>query len=159
MAKAKAAAAENTDVGVFLDVGRNCACFAIRKAARAITQLYDDHLAAVDLKITQFTLMTSIAAFRAVSINKLAATLVMDRTTLTRNIKPLQAAGLVALAATKEDKRVKLLTLTPAGEKKLEAALPHWRKAQDNFLSKIGTMSWGRLSRGLGEAERALNSA
>ncbi len=66
-------------------VGTSCACLTVRKSMRTITQLYDKHLARVDMRITQFTLMNAIAAFSKISVHALASELVMDRTTLTRN--------------------------------------------------------------------------
>lgn len=150
-------AGRRASAAVHIEVGENCACFAVRKAARAVTQLYDAHLAEVGLKTTQFTLLNSVAGYRSISVNALAEALVMDRTTLTRNLKPLQDQGLIEQRPSADDKRVRLLSLTPAGEKLFSRALPVWRKAHGEFLAKVGEPRWRILSKNLNEAERAIS--
>ena len=137
------------------EVGANCACFAIRKASRVITQHYDHYLARVGIKTTQFTLLNAIGANKSISMNALANGLSMDRTTLTRNLKPLQEQGFIALNTSPEDKRVKLFTLTPAGKKLVTAAIRHWRKAHADFLEIVGDTRWKRIAQDLNAAELA----
>lgn len=139
-----------------VEVGDHCACFAVRKTARAVTQLYDRHLAKAGLRITQFTLLNALAGFGAASANALAAELVMDRTTLSRNLKPLIAAGLIETRPDRQDRRVKLLRLTGPGRRRLAAALPHWDAAQAEFLREVGEKRWGQLAGALRHADRAL---
>lgn len=141
-----------------INVGATCACFAVRKMTRAITQLYDHHLANVGLRITQFTLMNAIAGFGLVPVYVLAEELVMDRTTLTRNVKPLIKAGLVASTPDEKDARVRNLTLTREGAERLAAALPHWENAQAEFVEKVGETSWAEVSLGISQIDRALST-
>lgn len=137
------------------EVGANCACFAIRKASRVITQHYDHYLAKVGLKTTQFTLLNAIGANKSISMNALAHGLSMDRTTLTRNLKPLQDQGFIALNTSPEDKRVKLFILTPAGKKLVTTAIHHWRKAHTEFLEIVGDTRWKRIAHDLNATEGA----
>ena len=140
---------------VHYEVGANCACFAIRKASRLITQHYDHYLARVGLKTTQFTLLNAIGANKAMSMNALANGLSMDRTTLTRNLKPLQEHGFISLNTSPEDKRVKLFTLTPAGKKLVTTAIRHWREAHTDFLKIVGDTRWKRIAHDLNAAAGA----
>ena len=148
----------NSKQSIHFEIGANCACLAVRKASRLITQLYDHHLATVDLKITQFTLLNAVAAGGSVPINALANALATDRTTLTRNLKPLQDHGFLALTASTEDRRVKLLSLTPSGKKLLARAIPVWKKAHAEFLSKVGEAHWLHLSEDLSSVGQAIMS-
>jgi len=141
-----------------IDVGATCACFAVRKMTRAVTQLYDHHLAEAGLRITQFTLMNAIAGFAQVPVYVLAEELVMDRTTLTRNLKPLIKAGLVASTPDEKDARVRNLTLTREGTERLAAALPHWESAQADFIEKVGGTSWAEVALGIAQIDRALST-
>lgn len=140
-----------------IEVGENCSCLAARKATRAITQLYDKHLSKVGLRITQFTLLNAIRAFDEISIHMLATELVMDRTTLTRNLKPLVKSGWVDSTPSKKDARVRNLSLTSQGQHQLAQALPHWETAQALFLRKVGDPTWGRLSTDLARVDRTLS--
>jgi len=139
------------------EAGASCACFAVRKASRLITQLYDYHLAAAGIKTTQFTLLSSIATHDGASMNALANMLGMDRTTLTRNLKPLIARKWVTQRASTEDKRVKLFGLTPAGHKLANLALPMWRAAHEDFLAQVSESRWDRLSSDLRATQRAIS--
>ncbi len=141
-----------------LHVGSSCACFAVRKMTRAVTQLYDHHLAEAGLRITQFTLMNAISGFHKVPVYVLAEELVMDRTTLTRNLKPLIKAGLVDSTPDKKDARVRNLSLTPEGAERLQAATPYWEKAQAEFVERVGASSWAKVSQGISLIDRALSA-
>ncbi len=141
-----------------LHVGASCACFAVRKMTRAVTQLYDHHLAEAGLRITQFTLMNAISGFHKVPVYVLAEELVMDRTTLTRNLKPLIKAGWVESTPDKKDARVRNLSLTPEGAARLQAATPYWEKAQEEFVERVGASSWAKVSQGISLIDRALSA-
>ena len=116
---------------------RACNCLAIRQAARQITQLYEGHLAAVGLTASQYSILAKLSRLGPLSINALAAALVMDRTTTGRAIQPLVRDGLVVVEAG-SDARRKLARLTPAGAKRFKAALAHWRQAQREFERAYG---------------------
>lgn len=119
--------------------GSLCACFNLRKAARAVTSLYDEALRPSGLRGTQFTLLMITKVLGTVSVTRLADEAVMDRTTLTRNLRPLEKQGLVRVTAG-SDRRVREVTLRPRGNEVIERAIPLWIAAQE------------RMTRGLGEA-------
>jgi len=134
---------------------RRCVCFNLRKAARAMTQLYDDTLRPSGLRDTQFSLLTVIGAFGKLSITQLAEEAVMDRTTLTRNLDLLERDGLVRIQVG-EDARVREVELTPTAHKKLAAAFPYWEKAQARVTKKLGA---DRLEQLLGDLSAAIGAA
>ena len=115
----------------------NCLCFNLRRAARALTQLYDAALKPAQITAPQFTLLTAVARQGPVSLSDLAAALGMDRTTLTRNLTPLQRDGLVA-SAEGDDRRVRLLALTAMGRARLEQAEPLWNAVQAKVAGAFG---------------------
>src|SRR5437879_8957787 len=93
----------------------DCNCLAVRQAARHITQFYDKFLAPGGLRTTQFSILAKLRRAGPLTINALAADLVMDRTTLGRNILPLERDGLIAVERGSRDRRSKTLRLTEAG--------------------------------------------
>lgn len=122
-----------------------CVCYNTRKAARAITRLYDDMLRPSGLRATQLTLLMVIDALGEPSITALAEHLVMDRTTLARDLRPMVAAGWVAVAPG-EDRRTRIVRLTPTGGVALRDAFPLWRAAQAALVeSGVGEGEWARL--------------
>ena len=118
-----------------------CTCANLRKAARVTTQAFDAALQPTGLKSTQFTLLATLAGLGDAPLTRVADTLVMDRTTLTRNLKPLVRAGLVRIES-EADQRVRRVALTEAGRQAFEAAQPHWAKAQRRILESLGTARW-----------------
>ena len=114
-----------------------CHCVAIRQGARRVTQFYDRHLAGSGLRITQYAMLRALAARGPTAMQALAAHLLMDRTTLTRGLRPLEREGLVQLAAGR-DGRTRLVALTEAGRARLEAATPAWTRAQSDFEARFG---------------------
>lgn len=131
-----------------------CACFGLRKAARAVTLAYDAALEPAGLKATQFSLLAVLATLGAPTLGDLARVMVMERTTLTRNLRPLTRAGAVALT-TGRDRRARHVALTAAGRQRLEAALPLWRRAQLDMVERLGPRLWGRLPGDLAAAAEA----
>lgn len=132
-----------------------CACFNLRKATRAVTQLYDDALRPAGLRCTQFSLLTLLRASGTVAMTRLAEDAVMDRTTLARNLEVLRRDGLVRIRAG-EDARVREIELTRAGVAKLEEAFPLWREAQRTVRKGLGP---GRLDRLLADLSLAVDAA
>ena len=116
----------------------DCTCFRVRGAARRVTQIYDRHLAPTGLKISQFSLLGFVSAKGPVSIGELANLLTTDRTTLTRNLRPLLAAGLVE-RATSGDRRRHELVATAAGRALFKRALPLWAAAEHEVRAAMGT--------------------
>ena len=121
-----------------------CACFNIRKASRAVTQLYDGMLQSSGLRVTQFTLLVVIASAGSVTITRLGQMLVMDRTTMTRNLKPLVNQGLIAIGVG-QDQRTRVVTLTASGREALTKAFPLWEKAQTRVVERLGRKRWSTL--------------
>ncbi len=128
-----------------------CTCANLRKASRAVTQVYDAALQPTGLKATQFTLLATMATLGDLPLTRLAEALVMDRTTLTRNLKPLVGKGLVDVARD-DDQRVRRIGLTPSGRTAFDEALPHWRNAQSRFVEGLGQERLRDLLVGIGEA-------
>ena len=128
----------------FLEPAQGCVCFNIRKSARAITQLYEDALRPTGLRATQFTLLVATRVMGTATISGLAKVLVMDRTTLTRNLKPLEKQGFVRILPGKGDRREREVTLTITGQETLTEALPLWKTVQEAVIEALGQ---GRVTR------------
>jgi DNA-binding MarR family transcriptional regulator len=124
-----------------------CHCLAVRQASRHMTAFYDRFMAPYGLRSTQFSILSVLRRAGPLSINALAAELVMDRTTMGRNIRPLQRGGLVT-AVVGEDRRSRLLQLTPRGLARINAARKGWTQAQVGFEAAFGKGRAGAL-RGL----------
>lgn len=123
-------------------------CATIRRASRLVTSAYDDALRPSGLRITQFSMLQVLSAAGELSQTELGSAMALDRTTLTRSLKPLMADGLIRVAAG-SDRRVRLITLTPAGECALANGLACWRSAQRELKRKLGPELWDRLYRDL----------
>lgn len=117
----------------------DCMCLAVRQAARHVTQSYDQFLAPAGLRTTQFSILAKLKRKGPMTINALAADLVMDRTTLGRNILPLQRDGLIAVMKGSSDRRSKELRMTEAGAERLRTAVEGWVEAQAQFEAVFGT--------------------
>jgi DNA-binding MarR family transcriptional regulator len=115
-----------------------CNYLSIRKAARHISQFYDHRLAPAGLRTSQFSILARLRRGGPASINELAAAMVMDRTTMGRNLRPLERDGLIAIGTDPRDRRSRVLSVTPAGEARLDAARPLWAKAQREFEQRFG---------------------
>jgi DNA-binding MarR family transcriptional regulator len=133
-----------------------CACSQVRRLARKLSAHYDSILSPEGLTITQYSLIVNIERAGQLSHSFLAGKVGMERTTLTRNLRPLIRAGWVAVAAGK-DRRQHLLQLTTMGKRKLMRSLPLWEQAQSQFLSRIGSQSLQELRTLLASAESAVN--
>jgi DNA-binding MarR family transcriptional regulator len=116
----------------------DCNCFVVRSAARHVTQLYDQFLAPVGLHVTQFSILAKLKRLGPTTINALGKEMVMDRTTLGRNVLPLERDGLIRIEASASDRRAKELHLTKAGEKRLLAGREAWERAQARFTDRFG---------------------
>lgn len=127
------------------DTVANCVCFNVRKAARAVTSLYDAMLRETGLRATQVTLLMAVDAMDRPTISQLAEELVMDRTTLTRDLKPLEAQGFI-LVRPGADRRTRLVELTDVGGRKLDTILPLWEEAQARMITDgLGAERWNTL--------------
>lgn len=110
---------------------------ALRRAARAITRHYDEHLAASGLTIARYSLLSTVAMLGEPPLSRLGRDLAMERTTLLRNLKPLVDEGLVAVGPARAG-RAKVARLTARGDKALERARPYWRAAQRALSERVG---------------------
>jgi DNA-binding MarR family transcriptional regulator len=117
---------------------QECNCLAIRQAARHVTQFYDQLLTPTGLRATQFAILSRLRRNGPMTINALAAELVMDRTTLGRNILPLERDGLIEVARGRADRRRHELHLTEAGLARYRAAVACWDAAQERFGKAFG---------------------
>jgi DNA-binding MarR family transcriptional regulator len=115
-----------------------CNCFAVRAAARHVTQSYDQILAPTGVRTTQYSILARLKRKGPLTINALAEDMVMDRTTLGRNILPLQRDGLITIKSAASDRRAKELRLTKAGESRLREAFEGWSRAQARFEAAFG---------------------
>ena len=123
---------------------RLCVCANLRQATRAVTQLYDEMLKDAGLKATQFSLLVTVSIADSTTIADLAQTMVIDRTTLTRNLGPLEKRGLIKTAPG-SDRRTRLVTMTSRGQKRLARALPLWEEAQKKMISGLGQDNFDEL--------------
>jgi DNA-binding MarR family transcriptional regulator len=126
----------------------NCACLKVRMAARAITRAYDGILRPVGLRATQLSVLVAVAMDGAISIAALADFLGMDRTTLTRNLRPLQKQGLISIGP-EGWRRSRNVEITKKGRSRLREALPLWERAQDALKEKLGYDAWANVRAGL----------
>jgi DNA-binding MarR family transcriptional regulator len=115
-----------------------CNCFAVRKAARSMTQTYDAALAPSGVRVTQFMILMALNREDGLSVNKLAELMVMNRTTMGKNLRPLERDGLVDVRISREDRRSRDILLTRKGRSLLDRAYPLWRNAHDSFERKHG---------------------
>ena len=117
----------------------DCNCFALRQAARYVTQLYDRHLSEAGVTPAQFTILAHVARHPHVTMVELTEAMVMERTSLLRALKPLQRDGLVDTETSAHDARTYVFSLTKAGMKTLERARQAWLAAQAEFESRFGS--------------------
>ncbi len=137
-----------------INFASTCACFNIRKTARAITNLYDTVLQPTGLRSTQATLLMAIAVAGTPTISRLAEYLVMDRTTLARDLKPLEDQGLVRITPG-GDRRTRQVQLSDVGRAKLREIIPLWEQAQAKIIAAgLGHERWSKLYDELQEVVR-----
>ena len=134
---------------ITLEVRDTCLCLHLQRAARAVARRFDAALRPLGLTSGQFSLLMSLNRPQPASIGNVSALLAMDRTTLTANLKPLERRGLVTVAVDDTDKRMRRLTLTPAGGVLLHAAVPVWRRTHAEIEHLLAGPSPDRLRAGL----------
>ena len=132
-----------------------CNCLALRQAARHVTQFYDQHLVPTGVRTTQFSILAKLKRSGPMTINALAEQMVMDRTTLGRNIQLLERAGLISIRQGRADRRSKEVHLTDAGEVTFRAAAKAWAEAQARFEGVFG----GERATDLRELMRAVTTS
>lgn len=120
---------------------RFCMVNNLRQATRVLSQQMDAALSPYGMKGTQFSLLVTMLSTGVIGISQLAKVLKMERTTLTRNLKPLITKGWVSVAEG-EDQRVKLVTVTNTGKEQVAAAMPAWRAQQGKLVDILGEQHW-----------------
>jgi DNA-binding MarR family transcriptional regulator len=136
------------------DMRDACTCFRLRHAARIVTRAYDDALRPVDLRSGQFSILAALSQVEDPSISDLADGLGMDRTTLSRNLRPLEREGLIEVSP-ETAARARTVQLTRAGARRFEQALPLWQNVQRKAEIALGTTEWARLRQDLARLEAA----
>lgn len=121
-----------------------CTLNHLRKVTRLVGKINDAALAPVELKSTQFSLLVTIMKCGNIPLSRLAQILVLERTTLTRNLKPLMVKGYIE-AKTEKDKRVRIISISEEGIKIIELATPLWEAAQLSLVGKLGDKRWSRI--------------
>jgi DNA-binding MarR family transcriptional regulator len=132
----------------------SCACHRVRTAARAVTRAYDEALRPVGLRATQLAVLVAIAADDALSITALANVMGMDRSTLTRNLRPLESEGLITVGL-EGWRRSRTLEITKKGRSRLREAVPLWEQAQQTLQRKLGDRRWDAIRKDLDDLVRA----
>jgi DNA-binding MarR family transcriptional regulator len=125
-----------------------CVCNTLRMATRAVTQLYDDLLRPSGLRVTQFSILATIARLGEANLRQLEDLLATDQTTLTRSLHLLEREGVIERVP-HPDGRIKPMRLTSRGKRALEVARPLWTQAQDQVLRELGTRAWTDTQRRL----------
>ncbi|MBV8625496.1 MAG: winged helix-turn-helix transcriptional regulator [Herbaspirillum sp.] len=123
----------------------SCNCLALRKATRAISALYDRHLAPSGLSCVQFSVLAVIHERPGIGMQDLSDELVMDRTSLVRAIQPLTRDGYVDQSADPDNLRRRALSLSADGSKKFKEAEIYWKNAQAEFEHNMGSLNSSKL--------------
>jgi DNA-binding MarR family transcriptional regulator len=129
---------QNLDPSTCALMARTCACLGFRKASRLVTQLYDECLAPCGLRSTQLVVLLAANILGSSNLRELADELAMDRSTLTRNLKPLIGQRLLRVVASKGRGRSKSIVVTVRGHEKLCEAAPLWQEAQNTMRARLG---------------------
>ena len=127
-----------------------CHCFTVRKAARQISRLYDDHLEPTGLRITQFLILAALRELGSAAINEISERLDIERTAMGKMATVLERDGLLKIAPAPGDARIRLIQLTKKGLQVLEQAVPLWRNAQSEFEDLNGASKVAVVRRELG---------
>ena len=125
-----------------------CVCSTLRMVSRAVTQLYDDILRPSGLRVTQFSILATIARSGEANLRQLEAALAIDQTTLTRSLNLLERDRVIERVP-HPDGRIKAMRLTRKGRRVLDVARPLWAQAQDKVLRELGTRAWDDAERRL----------
>jgi DNA-binding MarR family transcriptional regulator len=135
-----------------------CTCSRVRKAARRVSQIFDQALEPYGLTISQYGILVALRQNDGVSIGQLAERMVMDPTSLTRSLKPLERQGFISLATDPNDRRARRLSLTPDGLAAMRAARPGWIMAQTAVETALGLDETLALNASLDRALEQLTS-
>lgn len=141
-----------------IDYTQICVCANLRKKTRLVTQFYDKLLQPTGLKVTQYSMLANIDLQQAVSISRLGEILLLDQTTITRNINLLKRNGYVDLTRDPQDARAKVITLTDKGVEKLNEAAPIWQDIQERIINDIGLENYNDFYETLKTIQKIIQS-
>jgi DNA-binding MarR family transcriptional regulator len=133
----------------------NCVCFNLRCAARAMTQFYDTEMRRHGIRPTQGSILAALSAKESWSMAELSEALGVERTTLLRNLRPLQRDGLVQSGGGGRGRMVEL-AITAKGRKQIEKLTPAWKSAQSAAVKTLGEKRWSAILTDLEAAAAAL---
>ena len=135
-----------------------CACQGLRRLTRLVTRIYDQELRKADIEVTQFGLLTGLAALGEANQKTLSAGFAMDSTTLTRTLALLRRQGWISIKRGK-DRRERVLRLTEAGKRQLATAQPHWQEAERRLKQTLGERNWKQMQSTISEVTVAAAGA
>ncbi len=127
------------------DFAMACICLGVRKAARQVSRRFDEAFRPLGITSGQFSILAALLRDEPTPLGAVADALGMDRTTLNRNLRPLEQEKLVATTPTKDDARVRGLILTPKGRALLDRAIPLWRVAQADNERRLDSADWSKF--------------
>jgi DNA-binding MarR family transcriptional regulator len=127
-----------------------CTCFNLRKATRVVQNLFDKAFRTIGLRGTQFTVLSHIFSFGPITLTKLADIMLLDRTTLARNLSPLEKKGLIEINPG-SDLRTRYIDITEKGRRLLLKALPLWEKTQQRIKNDLGNEKWNSMISNISE--------
>src|SRR3989442_15364632 len=136
----------------------NCVCFNLRRVTRAVTQFYDSEMRRHGIRPTQGSILSSLQAKDSWNMAELSDWLGMDRTTLVRNLRPLQRDGLVQISGGGRGNRVEM-AITAKGRKQIEKLTPAWKSAQRAAVKTLGEQRWSAILPDLETTASALNNS
>jgi DNA-binding MarR family transcriptional regulator len=141
--------------GELVEVASGCACTAVRRTARSLTRAYDEALRPTGLRITQFALLVAAALGEGkLTLSRISGVLGLERTTLTRVLRPLEQRGLIEVRVG-DDRRARTVAVTAAGREAMAEALPLWREAQARVVGGEAAEPWERLAADLASVAEA----
>jgi DNA-binding MarR family transcriptional regulator len=127
-----------------LEIGVSCTSLNLKKAARAVSHIVDETVRHTGLRYGQFGMLVAVANRGTVTVSELADALIMDITTLSRNVRLLERDGFVTISSGR-DRRVREIELTLLGAQKINEVLPHWEQAQEKIKLSLGSGNWELL--------------
>ena len=139
-----------------LSAMENCVCFNLRWVTRAVTQFYDAEMRRHGIRPTQGTILLALNAKESWNMAELSDCLGLERTTLVRNLRPLQRDGFVEVVGGGRGNRVEL-SITTKGRKQIEKLTPAWKSAQSAVVKTLGETRWSAILSDLETAALALN--
>jgi len=139
------------------DLLQACVCVNLRTGARTATQLYNNLLKPTGLKVTQYYMLVTILRAKEITISHLGEAMLLDQTTITRNINRLKESDYVDITRSSADSRIKIITITNTGLTKLEEATPIWLQIQDKIENDIGKEEYRTFLKTLGKLQETMH--